>query len=51
MVPLVQLEEHNYKSIDPSLVRLPAPQPPSERLLSAIEEFYEPATEDKPRNE
>ena len=48
---LLQLEEHGYKSIDPMLVRLPRPQPPSKRLLEAVEEFYEAASDDRPRNE
>ena len=33
------------------LVRLPRPQPPSKRLLEAVEEFYAEPSEDRPRNE
>ena len=50
MAPLVSLEEHDYTPIDPSLIRLPPPQQPSQRLLSAVDSFYSPPTEDTPRN-
>ena len=46
-----QLFEHGYRPLDPRDIRLPPPQPPSERLIMAVEEFYKPATEDKPHNE
>ena len=50
MAPLVPLEEHNYTPLDPSLIRLPSPQQPSQRLLNAVEIFYSPPTEENPRN-
>ena len=31
-------------------VRLPPPQPPTDRLLKAVEEFYKSESESKPRN-
>ena len=33
------------------MICLPPPQPPSERLLEAVEEFYCPTDDTKPRNE
>ena len=50
MALLVPLEEHDYTPLDPSLIRLPPPQQPSQRLLKAVENFYEPPSEDNPRN-
>ena len=40
----------DYKPIDPGALRLPAPQPPSERLLAAVEAFYSPPSHERPRN-
>ena len=48
---MFQLHEHGYRPLNPHDIMLPPPQPPSERLVSAVEEFYETPTEDKPRNE
>ena len=39
-----------YQPLDPKDIRLPPPQPPSERLLKAVEEFYMPPSRDKPRD-
>lgn len=50
MVPLVKLEDHGYKSLDPSKIRLPPPMPPSERLLAAVEAFYAPPNHENPRD-
>lgn len=50
MAPLVGLPDVDYKPIDPASLRLPAPQPPSERLLSAVEAFYSPPSHERPRN-
>lgn len=50
LVPLVKAEDSEYKSIDPKDIRLPAPLPPSERLIAAIDFFYAPPTHDRPRN-
>uniref|UniRef100_A0A673WGN1 Calcium homeostasis endoplasmic reticulum protein n=1 Tax=Salmo trutta TaxID=8032 RepID=A0A673WGN1_SALTR len=50
MAPLVKLEDHDYKALDPKDIRLPPPMPPSERLLAAVEAFYSPPSHDGPRN-
>ncbi|XP_076813025.1 calcium homeostasis endoplasmic reticulum protein-like isoform X2 [Clavelina lepadiformis] len=50
MAPLVNLEDMDYKELDPSLMRLPPPVPPSERLLAAVEAFYGPPSHERPRN-
>ncbi|KZS12402.1 calcium homeostasis endoplasmic reticulum protein [Daphnia magna] len=50
LVPLVKMEDSEYKSIDPKDIRLPAPLPPSERLIAAIDFFYSPLSHDRPRN-
>ncbi|XP_018095302.1 calcium homeostasis endoplasmic reticulum protein S homeolog isoform X1 [Xenopus laevis] len=50
MAPLVKLEDHEYKHLDPKDIRLPPPMPPSERLLAAVEAFYSPPSHDRPRN-
>ena len=49
-VILKQLSDVDYKPLDPSMLRLPAPQPPSERLLAAVEAFYSPPSHERPRN-
>ena len=36
--------------INPQEIRLPVPQPPSERLLAAVEAFYSPPSHDRPRD-
>jgi len=50
MVPLVRMEDSGYRPIDPSLIRLPPPQPPNERLLAAVELFYSPPSHERPRD-
>nr|XP_039268165.1 calcium homeostasis endoplasmic reticulum protein-like [Styela clava] len=50
MCPLVKLEDMDYKSLDPAMIRLPPPVPPSERLLAAVEAFYGPPSHERPRN-
>ena len=45
-----QLWDCEYKPIDPKDIRLPIPQPPSERLLAALEAFYAPPSHDRPRD-
>jgi len=50
MVPLIRLEDYNYKSLDPEEIRLPAPQPQSERLTSALAAFYSLPSHDRPRD-
>lgn len=41
MVPLIKLDDYNYKPIDPEKIRLPPAVPASERLLQAVEAFYQ----------
>ncbi|CAK9302594.1 unnamed protein product [Gordionus sp. m RMFG-2023] len=50
MVKLIKDEDVNYKSLDPNSLRLPAPDPPSEQLLGAVEAFYSQASHEAPRN-
>ncbi|XP_034935735.1 calcium homeostasis endoplasmic reticulum protein isoform X2 [Chelonus insularis] len=50
MVPLIKLEDGEYKSLDPEAIRLPPPTPPSERLVAAVEAFYAPPNHDSPRD-
>lgn len=50
MVPLIRLEDCSYKPLDPEDIRLPAPAPPSERLIAAIEAFYAPPSHERPRD-
>ena len=50
MAPLIKIDDNKYKPIDPGLLRLPAPAPPSERLLRAVENFYQPPSHERPRN-
>lgn len=50
LVPLVKLDDSDYKSIDPKDIRLPPPLPPSERLIAAVDFFYAPPSHDRPRN-
>jgi calcium homeostasis ER protein len=50
MVPLIRLEDYNYKPLNPDSIRLPPPTAPSERLLSAVEAFYAPPSHERPRD-
>lgn len=50
MVPLIRLEDYEYRPLDPEELRLPPPVPPTERLLSAVEVFYAPPRHDRPRD-
>lgn len=50
MVPLIRLEDYEYKPLDPEELRLPPPVPPTERLVSAVEAFYAPPRHDRPRD-
>lgn len=45
-----QLDDFEYKPLDPDSIRLPPPAPPSERLLAAVEAFYAPPGHDRPRD-
>jgi hypothetical protein len=46
----LQLEDGEYRPLDPDNIRLPPPAPPSERLLAAVEAFYAPPCHDRPRD-
>lgn len=50
LLSTVQLEDCDYKPLDPKDIRLPPPMPPSDRLLAAVEAFYSPPSHDRPRN-
>ena len=46
----VQLEEVDYRPLDPKDIRLPPPMAPSERLLAAVDAFYTPPSRERPRD-
>ena len=50
MVPLIRLEDYNYRGLDTELIRLPPPTPPNDRLLSAVEAFYSAPSHERPRD-
>nr|XP_027205767.1 calcium homeostasis endoplasmic reticulum protein-like isoform X2 [Dermatophagoides pteronyssinus] len=50
MTTVIKLEDFDYNPIDPKEIKLPALEPPSERLLQALEAFYSPPTHEHPRN-
>lgn len=50
VVSLIKLEDYGYKPLDSSLIKLPPPTPPSERLLGAVEAFYSLPSHDRPRD-
>ena len=50
LVPLVRMDQHDYRSIDPKDIRLPPPLPPSERLIASVDYFFSPPHHDRPRN-
>lgn len=50
IVPLVKLEDSEYKALDPKALRLPPPAPPSDALMQAVEMFYSPPSHERPRN-
>ena len=50
MVPLIKLEDCEYKPLDADLIRLPPPAPPSDRLIAAVEAFYALPNHDSPRD-
>lgn len=50
MVPLIKLEDCNYKPLDADAIRLPPPAPPSDRLIAAVDAFYAPPNHDSPRD-
>lgn len=50
MVPLIRLEDYNYRPLNPDDLRLPPPVAPSERLIGAVEAFYSLPCHDRPRD-
>lgn len=50
IVPLIRLEDYGYKPLDSTLIKLPPPTPPNERLVSAVEAFYSLPSHDHPRD-
>ncbi|KAK2722547.1 calcium homeostasis endoplasmic reticulum protein-like [Artemia franciscana] len=50
MVTMIKADDSSYKSLDPKKIRLPAPVPPSERLIKAVEMFYAPPSHERPRD-
>ena len=50
MVDLIKLEDDDYEPIDTNLVKLPTLQTPSEKLLKAVEDFYNLSNPAKTRN-
>lgn len=43
----LQLHEHSYRPIKPRDAVLPPPQPPTDHLLKAVEDFYSKDSESK----
>ena len=50
MVPLVKMEDSGYRALDPDCIRLPPPQPSSERLHKIVDLFYSGPSHDTPRD-
>ena len=50
MAPLVHTWQKKFVPLDPAKLRLPMPTPPTERLLAAVESFYQPPCQNSPRN-
>lgn len=50
MVPLIKFDDSEYRALDPDRIRLPPPQPPSDRLMAAVNYFYSPPSHDRPRD-
>ena len=50
MVPLVRMEDSGYRALDPDSIRLPPPQPSSERLMKIVDTFYSGPSHDTPRD-
>ncbi|KHJ44601.1 hypothetical protein D918_05267 [Trichuris suis] len=49
MVPMVPLDAQDYEPIDPHAVRVPMPVAPTERLIAALDGFYNQPRHDAPR--
>lgn len=50
MIPLIHLEDYNYKPLFPDDIRLPPPTPQNERLVNALTAFYAAPSHDRPRD-
>ncbi|KAL5291724.1 CHERP family protein [Megaselia abdita] len=50
MIPLIHLEDYNYKPLYPEDIRLPPPTPQNERLVNALTAFYSAPSHDRPRD-
>ena len=48
---ILQLSDVDYKPLRPKDIRLPPPAPPSDRLLQAVDLFYQPPSNDCPVDE
>jgi hypothetical protein len=50
MLSLVRTEDIDYKSLDPKALTIPPPQPITEKIVRAIDEFYSHPNNSQPRN-
>ena len=50
MVEFIKTEDYEYEPLDPSLFKLPQLEMPSEKLIKAVEDFYNLNNPNKPRN-
>ncbi|CRK99453.1 CLUMA_CG012573, isoform B [Clunio marinus] len=50
MVPLIDLEECNYHSLDTEKIKLPPAAAPTDKLLNAVEAFYSAPSHERPRD-
>ena len=50
MVEFIKVDDSEYEPLEPSLFKLPQLEMPSEKLLKAVEDFYNLNNTNKPRN-
>jgi calcium homeostasis ER protein len=50
MVEFIKTEDYDYEPLDPTLFKLPQLEMPSEKLIKAVEDFYNLNNPNKPRN-
>ena len=50
MHPLIGPKDFDFKPLDPGKLRLLAPEPPSERLMLALDAYYDQPSRDRPRD-
>ena len=50
MLKLIKTEDFNFDPLDSKLIKLPTLEPPNEKLLKAMDDFYLPVSPTKPRN-